>query len=62
MEAALVEDWETDHWFYNRNDEPVKVLIRRSWPGCCLSRGRIFNELKGCATSVAGQSAANSLY
>jgi hypothetical protein len=47
MEAALVEDWETDHWFYNRNDEPVKVLIRRSWPGCCLSRGRIFNELKG---------------
>jgi quercetin dioxygenase-like cupin family protein len=24
---ALVEDAETDHWFYNRSDEPVKVLI-----------------------------------
>jgi quercetin dioxygenase-like cupin family protein len=26
-DIALVEDVETDHWFYNRNDEPVKVLI-----------------------------------
>jgi len=26
-EIALVEDAETDHWFYNRNTEPVKVLI-----------------------------------
>lgn len=26
-EVALVEDAETDHWFYNRNQEPVKVLI-----------------------------------
>ncbi len=26
-EIALVEDAETDHWFYNRNEEPVKVLI-----------------------------------
>jgi uncharacterized cupin superfamily protein len=26
-EIALVEDWETDHWFYNRTDKPVKVLI-----------------------------------
>ena len=26
-EVALVEDWQTDHWFYNRNDKPVKVLI-----------------------------------
>jgi uncharacterized cupin superfamily protein len=26
-EIALVEDWETDHWFYNRSDKPVKVLI-----------------------------------
>ena len=24
---ALVEDADTDHWFYNRSDEPVKVLI-----------------------------------
>lgn len=26
-ETALVEDAETDHWFYNRNEEPVKVLV-----------------------------------
>jgi uncharacterized cupin superfamily protein len=26
-EIALVEDWDTDHWFYNRTDKPVKVLI-----------------------------------
>jgi quercetin dioxygenase-like cupin family protein len=26
-EIALVEDAETDHWFYNRNTEPVKVLV-----------------------------------
>jgi quercetin dioxygenase-like cupin family protein len=26
-EIALVEDADTDHWFYNRSDEPVKVLI-----------------------------------
>ena len=26
-EIALVEDFETDHWFYNRSDKPVKVLI-----------------------------------
>jgi len=26
-EIALVEDIETDHWFINRNDKPVKVLI-----------------------------------
>jgi quercetin dioxygenase-like cupin family protein len=26
-EVALVEDADTDHWFYNRTDEPVKVLI-----------------------------------
>ncbi|MCB4456693.1 cupin domain-containing protein [Leisingera sp. McT4-56] len=26
-ETALVEDAETDHWFYNRSDSPVKVLI-----------------------------------
>ena len=26
-EIALVEDADTDHWFYNRTDEPVKVLI-----------------------------------
>ena len=26
-EVALVEDAETDHWFYNRNEEPVKVLV-----------------------------------
>ena len=26
-EIALVEDAQTDHWFYNRGDEPVKVLI-----------------------------------
>lgn len=25
-DIALVEDAETDHWFYNRNEEPVKVL------------------------------------
>ena len=24
---ALVEDAETDHWFYNRDEKPVKVLI-----------------------------------
>jgi quercetin dioxygenase-like cupin family protein len=24
---ALIEDADTDHWFYNRSDEPVKVLI-----------------------------------
>lgn len=24
---ALVEDADTDHWFYNRSDEPVTVLI-----------------------------------
>jgi len=24
---ALVEDADTDHWFYNRGSEPVKVLI-----------------------------------
>ena len=24
---ALVEDADTDHWFYNRSDKPVKVLI-----------------------------------
>ena len=27
QEIALVEDLETDHWFYNRSDKPVKVLI-----------------------------------
>jgi quercetin dioxygenase-like cupin family protein len=26
-EIALKEDWETDHWFYNRTDKPVKVII-----------------------------------
>ena len=26
-EVALVEDAETDHWFYNPNQESVKVLI-----------------------------------
>ena len=26
-DIALVEDFETDHWFYNRTDKPVKVLI-----------------------------------
>ena len=26
-EIALVEDAETDHWFYNRSEEPVKVLV-----------------------------------
>lgn len=26
-DIALVEDWETDHWFYNRTDKQVKVLI-----------------------------------
>jgi quercetin dioxygenase-like cupin family protein len=26
-EIALVEDAETDHWFYNPNEEPVKVVI-----------------------------------
>ena len=26
-DVALVEDFETDHWFYNRTDKPVKVLI-----------------------------------
>ena len=26
-EIALIEDFETDHWFYNRSDKPVKVLI-----------------------------------
>ncbi len=26
-DIALVEDWQTDHWFYNRSDKPVKVLI-----------------------------------
>ena len=25
--VALVEDAETTHWFYNRNAEPVKVLV-----------------------------------
>lgn len=25
--TALIEDSETDHWFYNRNDRPVKVLV-----------------------------------
>jgi len=24
---ALVEDADTDHWFYNRSEEPVQVLI-----------------------------------
>lgn len=26
-ETALIEDAATDHWFYNRNEEPVKVLV-----------------------------------
>lgn len=26
-QTALVEDAETDHWFYNRNDKSVKVLV-----------------------------------
>ena len=26
-DTALVEDADTDHWFYNRTDSPVKVLI-----------------------------------
>lgn len=26
-EKAILEDFETDHWFYNRTDKPVKFLI-----------------------------------
>ncbi|MGI9351530.1 MAG: cupin domain-containing protein [Rhizobiaceae bacterium] len=26
-EVALVEDADTDHWFYNTSDKPAKVLI-----------------------------------
>lgn len=26
-ERAILEDSETDHWFYNRTDEPVKFII-----------------------------------
>ena len=26
-QIALLEDYDTDHWFYNRTDKPVKVLI-----------------------------------
>ena len=26
-EKAILEDWETDHWFYNRTDKPVKFII-----------------------------------
>ncbi len=26
-EEAILEDWKTDHWFYNRTDKPVKFII-----------------------------------
>ena len=26
-ESAMLEDFETDHWIYNRTDKPVKFLI-----------------------------------
>ena len=26
-EKAILEDFDTDHWFYNRTDEPVKFII-----------------------------------